>query len=66
MALKLVSSKNISEDLIKLLSNTELGTNGARYVHLDTEVRIKEADNPWSFSLERNGRIIGNVTFCVR
>lgn len=66
MSLKLVSSKIISEDLINLLSNTELGTNGARYVHLDTEARIKEADNPLSFSLERNGLIIGNVTFCVR
>lgn len=66
MALKLVSSKIISEDLIKLLSNTELGTNGARYVHLDTKERIKEADNPLSFSLERHGRVIGNVTFCVR
>ena len=41
----------------------ELGTNGARYIHLDTKERIKEADNPVSYSLNRNGRIIANVTF---
>ena len=64
--MNLVSSDKISIELIELLSNTELGTNGARYIHLDTKERIKEADNPVSYSLNRNGRVIANVTFCIR
>ncbi len=64
--MKLVSSDKISEDLIELLSGIELGTNGAKYVHLDIKERIKEADNPLSFSLQRNNRLIGNITFCER
>ena len=64
--MNLVSSDKISPKLIELLSNTELGTNGARYVHLDTKDRIKDADNPLSYSLIRNGRVIANVTFCIR
>ena len=54
--MKLVSSDTISENLIELLSGVELGTNGAKYVHLDIKERIKEADHPLSFSLERNNR----------
>ena len=49
--MKLVSSDTISENLLELLSGFELGTNGAKYVHLDIEERIKEADHPLSFSL---------------
>ena len=64
--MNLVSSDKITPELIELLSNTELGTNGARYVHLDTKDRIKDADNPLSYSLIRNGRLIANVTLCVR
>lgn len=64
--MNLVSSDKISPELIELLSHMELGTNGARYIHLDTKERIKEADNPVSYSLNRNGRIIANVTFCIR
>ena len=47
--MNLVSSDKISPELIELLTNTELGTNGARYIHLDTKERIKEADNPVSY-----------------
>lgn len=64
--MKLVSSDTISENLLELLSGLELGTNGAKYVHLDIEERIKEADHPLSFSLERNNRLIANITFCAR
>ena len=64
--MKLVSSDTISENLLELLSGVELGTNGAKYVHLDIEERIKEADHPLSFSLERNNRLIANITFCAR
>lgn len=52
--------------LLELLTHTTLGTNGARYKHLDTPSRIFEADNPLFLSVERDGRVQGNVTFCRR
>jgi hypothetical protein len=52
--------------LLELLTNTTLGTNGAMYRHLDTPTRILEADNPLFLSLERNEKVLGNVTFCQR
>ena len=53
-------------EVIKLLESVTLGTNGAQYRHLDTRERIQNADNPLHVSLERNKRVIGNVTFCKR
>lgn len=64
--MKLVSSNKISNKLIDLLTGIELGTNGARYIHKDIKTRIKETDNPLSFSLERNDNLVANITFCVR
>lgn len=55
-----------TEAVIKLLESTTLGTNGAMYRHLDTRDRIKQADNPLFLSLERNEKVIGNITFCNR
>jgi hypothetical protein len=52
--------------LLDLLTQTTLGTNGARYRHLDTRTRIFEADNPLFLSVERDGKVQGNVTFCRR
>ena len=52
--------------LLELLSQTTLGTNGARYRHLDTPERVQEADNPLFLSVERDGKVQGNVTFCKR
>jgi hypothetical protein len=52
--------------LLELLTNTTLGTNSAMYRHLDTPTRILEADNPLFLSMERNEKVIGNVTFCRR
>lgn len=52
--------------LLDLLTQTTLGTNGARYAHLDTRTRILEADNPLFLSVERDGKVQGNVTFCRR
>lgn len=52
--------------LLDLLTKTTLGTNGARYRHLDTRERILEADNPLFLSLERDGKVQGNITFCRR
>ena len=52
--------------LLDLLTKTTLGTNGARYRHLDTPTRIHEADNPIYVSLERDGKVQGNITLCNR
>lgn len=55
-----------TEEIISLLEQTTLGTNGAKYRHLDTRKRIQEADQPLFLTLERNERVLGNVTFCRR
>jgi hypothetical protein len=62
----LEESAVITEDIITFLEGTELGTNGAKYTHLDIRDRIIEVDRPISFTLKRNQGIIANVTFCVR
>lgn len=58
--------KEATPALLELLNNTTLGTNGAKYRHLDTTSRILEADNPLFLSMERNDKVIGNATFCQR
>lgn len=58
--------KEATPALIELLTKTTLGTNGACYKHLDTPMRIHEADNPLYVQLERDGKVQGNVTFCNR
>jgi len=50
----------------ELLNSVTLGTNGARYRHLNTESRIEQLYQPLYFSLERNDKAIGNITFCRR
>lgn len=55
-----------TQGIIDLLEATTLGTNGAKYKHLNTAERIKEADSPLFLSLERNDKVMGNVTFCRR
>ena len=55
-----------TQGIVDLLEATTLGTNGAKYKHLDTADRIKEADSPLFLSLERYNRVLGNVTFCQR
>ena len=53
--------KEASPALLDLLEKTVLGTNGACYRHLDTRSRILEADNPLFVSLERDGKVQGNI-----
>ena len=56
----------MTEEILDLLKETTLGTNGAIYRHLDTSTRVKEIDAPLFLTLERNGKVLGNVTFCQR
>ncbi len=56
----------VTTGILDLLNRTVLGTNGAKYKHLDTSNRIYEADNPLFLSIERHEKTLGNVTFCRR
>lgn len=56
----LEESAVITEDIITFLEGTELGTNGAKYTHLDIRDRIIEVDRPISFTLKRNQGIIAD------
>ena len=64
--MEIEESTKFSEELICFLEGTSLGTNGAKYTHLDVRDRIGQTDNPKSYSLKRNTLIIANVTFCIR
>lgn len=55
-----------SSGVIELLQSVTLGTNGAMYQHLDTRMRIMEADNPLFLMLQRKDKLLGNITFCRR
>lgn len=55
-----------SEKTVELLKKTTLGSNGALYQHLNTEERIKSLDSPLYITLERNEKVLGNVTLCRR
>lgn len=52
--------------LIQLLDEVTLGTNGAKYRHLNTEERIHKVDHPLHLSIERKESLLGNATFCQR
>lgn len=56
----------VTSRILDLLQGTVLGTNGAKYKHLDTSTRIYEADNPLFLSVERHEKTLGNATFCRR
>ncbi len=55
-----------NKSILGLLQKTTLGTNGARYQHLNTREIIDDLDNPLFLTLERNNSVLGNVTFCKR
>lgn len=55
-----------TEGILKLLKQTTLGTDGARYRHLNTEEIISDLDNPLFLSLERSEKVIGNISVCRR
>lgn len=64
--MKFEQTDHISPDLIRLFENTVLGTNGAKYKHLDVTQSVAHTDNPLSFSLRRREQLIANITFCKR
>lgn len=64
--MKFEQTDHISPDLIRLFENTVLGTNGAKYKHLDVAQSVAHTDQPLSFSLRRREQLIANITFCKR
>lgn len=54
------------ESVLKLLCNTTIGTNGAKYTLGDTPQRIKALYHPHFFFIERNNKAVGNITICER
>jgi len=64
--MKFEFSEEITPELVSLLEDTTLGTNGAMYRHLDVSQRIYQTDAPLSFSLKRNDKLLANITFCKR
>lgn len=64
--MKFELTESISPELVSLLEETTLGTNGAMYRHLDVRERISQTDNPLCFSLRRNDHLLANITFCKR
>jgi hypothetical protein len=58
--------EDVTPQLLELLESVTLGTNGAHYRHLDTRDRIHEADNPLHLMMERNDRLLSNITMCRR
>lgn len=64
--MKFEQTDYISPDLIRLFENTVLGTNGAKYKHLDVAQSVAHTDHPLSFSLRRREQLIANITFCKR
>jgi L-amino acid N-acyltransferase YncA len=55
-----------TEGILHLLEGTQLGTNGAKYTHLDTRKHVQEIDEPFYLTLEKRDTVIANLTFCKR
>ncbi len=64
--MKFEFTEAITPELVQLLEQTTLGTNGAMYRHLDVPERIYQTDSPLCFSLRRNDHLLANITFCKR
>jgi hypothetical protein len=64
--MKFEQAEHIHSDLVALFEQTVLGTNGAKYKHLDVAQSVAHTDNPLSFSLRRRAQLIANITFCKR
>src|SRR5690554_3260933 len=61
-----VLRENYNDDVLELLKSVTLGSNGARYQHQKLEKRIQQVYKPLFMNLERNEKVLGNITFCRR
>lgn len=60
------SSTTCTPSVLKLITNTYLGSKGAQYKLLNAEERAKNLDNPLFVFIERSEKALGNITFCNR
>lgn len=61
-----VVRETYNDDVLSLLKSVTLGSNGAKYQHQRLESRITQLYRPLFMNLERNERVLGNITFCRR
>ena len=54
----------ITTEAINQLKQTEIGSQGPVYAHLDTEDHMLHLSNPSLFSLEKEQRLMGMAVFC--
>lgn len=59
-------SEKPTPEIVDLLTEVTLGTTGVRYKHLDTAKRVLQIDNPLFFYIQRQQKVLGNITFCRR
>lgn len=53
-------------NIVRLLKSVTLGSNGALYHHNKIDKRIDQLYRPLYLNLERNDKVLGNITFCRR
>ncbi|RFC54260.1 hypothetical protein [Brumimicrobium aurantiacum] len=61
-----VMRESYNDEVLALLKSVTLGSNGARYQHQRLEKRIEQVYKPLFLNLERNEKVLGNITFCRR
>src|SRR5690554_4426148 len=61
-----VLRESYNDEVLNLLKSVTLGSNGARYQHQRLEQRIQQVYKPLFLNLERNEKVLGNITFCRR
>ncbi|MEE4176676.1 MAG: GNAT family N-acetyltransferase [Bacteroides sp.] len=54
----------VTPEAVELLRQTEIGSQGAVYAHLDTEEHIRYLSNPTLFSLQKDQKLLGMAVFC--
>lgn len=59
-------SESAPPEVLALLQRTQLGTNGAQYKHLDTRKRLSQLVSPLFLYVQRDKKVLGNITFCRR
>lgn len=59
-------SEKPNPEIVDLLTEVTLGTTGVRYKHLDTAKRVTQIDHPLFFYIQRQQKVLGNITFCRR
>lgn len=55
-----------NDAILALLTETTIGTNGAKYRHLHTANKIDDLHQPHYFTLFRHEKAVANITICER